>query len=197
MMIVRVCLLALGVTAGGCFVERAPDPSPATPEPPAPAEAPVEAAHRPESLAGTWKMVPDEARLRELKIIAAATSKDAKVERLGDLTPQEQAIFDEWAKKKGKEVEEKLHELTLARNYLVVFTDTEVTLQYGTERFGPFPYTLVSQTDTNTTISFDPGFGNGVETHALDFSAPARGTDTVTTANGQRFDPVALVRLAP
>lgn len=171
--------------------------------PPIPIEdPPVEVAHvvpdaqRPESIVGTWRMIPDERRLRELKIIDAAVSgKEVKRARLGDLTPQEQALFDGWVGKKGKEVAQKEKELEHLRSYLIEVTPAEITLRFGEEVFGPVPYTTVSETPTNVTLAFDPGLGNGVETHSWEFTSATRALDRVTTPDGDHFDPIEIVRI--
>jgi hypothetical protein len=190
--VARAAALAAVFGCAGGSTTPAPEPVP----PPAEVPQPASGVHRPDSLVGAWKMVPDEHKPRELKIIEAATSgKDQKVARLGDLTAQEQAIYDEWTRKKGKEVDAKLAELALLRSYLVEFTEHEVTLQFGeAHRYGPVPYTVASSTDDTIAVTFDPGMGRGLETHTYVFETPTRGAVAVTTADGQRFDPIRVTR---
>src|SRR5262245_2856740 len=101
----------------GCTgaTEVIPDPAAATPD-----DTVVQGHTRPESVAGSWRMIPDERKLRELKIIdAAASGKEGKLQRLGELSPEEQALFNGWVGSKGKQLDKKLDELKRLRSYQV------------------------------------------------------------------------------
>lgn len=162
--------------------QTAPAPTP-DPEPADPAT----------KIVGTWRMIPDEAKLRELKIIDAAISgKPQKKEKLGDLTKEEQKLFDDWEDKKGPEVKAKKAEIRFMKGCQFVYTDSQVTVKFDEEAFGPVSYTVVSATDANLTLRFDPGLGNGVETHSIDWESDTRGLDHIKSEDGTDFTPFAI-----
>jgi hypothetical protein len=169
--------------SGGATTDAATDV--AKPEPP-------DEADPKKRIVGTWRMIPTEDRLRELKIIDAAISgKPQKKEKLGKLSDAEDKLFKEWENKKGEEAKAMKNELKFVKNCLFEFTDSQVTIKFGEdETFGPIGYTVVSATDTNTTLKFDPGLGNGMETHSFDWDGPTKGVDHIKAEDGREFDPL-------
>ena len=133
---------------------------------------------------------------RQLRIISAALSgQKKKKQRLGKLTPEEEELFKEWEGKKGPEVREIRKEIRYNKNYLIDITDSTVTVQFGTEEtHGPVDYEVVSATETNTTIRFDPGLGNGMETHSFEWTSPTKGVDHITDESGKKFNPLNITR---
>jgi hypothetical protein len=180
--------LAIGVPMLACSGMPTTTTDVATEEPETPAAG--------NKLVGTWKMMPTEERLRELKIIDAAISgKAQKRERLEPLSAEEESLFKEWEGKKGDEVKTIKSEMRFMRNSQFDFTDTEVTVHFGEdEKFGPVVYEVVSTTDTNTTIKFDPGLGNGVETHSFTWESDTKGVDNITAADGTTFEPMNVAK---
>jgi hypothetical protein len=170
--------------SGGAGTDGATDAVTPTPNP--------EPADPAKKIVGTWRMVPTEARLRELKIIDAAISgKPQKKEKLGKLSADEEKLFKEWEGKKGDEAKDMKFQLKFAKNCLFEFTDSQVTVKFGEdETFGPVGYTVVSATDSNTTVKFDPGLGNGTETHSFDWDSPTKGVDHIKAEDGREFDPL-------
>lgn len=192
---VAICigLPILACTGGGetttdAATDAAPQPNP----------EPVPAADPAARLVGNWRMLPPEDKLREMKIIAVAISdnpkqKEKQLEKLGKLNADEQRLFNEWEKKSGPEVKAKKQEIRFTKNTDFEFTDKTVTIRFGEDDVnGPFNYTVVSATDSNTTVTFDPGFGNGLETHSFDWSSPTEGTDNITSASGNSFFPLTV-----
>lgn len=161
-----------------------------TPEPPA-----ADPAAR---LVGTWRMMPPEDKLRQMKVISAAIAekpaqKEKQLEKLGKLNADEQKLFNEWEKKSGPEVKAIKQEIRFSKNTNFEFTDKQVTIRFGEDDVnGPFNYSVVSATDSNTTVTFDPGFGNGVETHSFDWTSPTEGVDNISGSSGQIFFPLTV-----
>jgi hypothetical protein len=169
-------------------VTPAPSPAPA----PTPAPTPAPSANK---MLGNWRIVPPESELRNLKVINAAIGgKPQQKERLGTMTADEQAVFNEWKAKKGPEVEAMRAQLKFLKNCHFEFTDTQVTVIFEDEKFGPVSYTTVSSTDANTTVKFDPGLGNGTETHSIDWKGDGKGTDNISTASGGTFFPLDVLK---
>jgi hypothetical protein len=163
----------------------------ATPTP-TPPPAPADPAQK---IVGTWRMVPEEAELRRLKVIDAALSgKAQKKEKLGKLTAEEEKLFKEWENKQGPEVKAMKAQLKFAKGCQFTFTDKTVTVNFDDEKFGPVDYTVVSATDANTTLKFDPGLGNGTETHSIDWTSDTRGTDHIKGSDGTDFTPLNIAK---
>jgi hypothetical protein len=183
--------LSVGLPLLACSGATTPTTDTPTTEP-APAPAPADPKTK---LVGTWKLIPEEQKLRQLRIIDAALSGRAqKVEKLGDLTPDEQKLFDQWKDKKGDEVKDMKARLRFLRNCTFDFTDKQVTIRFGEdETYGPVDYTITNATDTNTTVTFDPGLGNGVETHSIDWQSDGKGVDNIS-AGATKFDPLTVVK---
>lgn len=148
-------------------------------------------------IVGNWRFGKSEEEMRRLRIIDAAISKKPqKRERLGDLTPDEQALFDEWKDKSGKEVREVRQEIRYSKNSQFHFTDHAVSAEFGGEEgFQDVPYEVVSATDQQLTLRFDPGLGNGVETHVISWSSETTGVDDITDAQGKKFAPLDILRI--
>lgn len=158
-----------------------------------PVPTPEPSADPAKKIVGTWRMVPTEENLRELKIIDAAMSgKPQKKEKLGKLSDTEEKLFKEWEGKKGGEDAKMMKsQLKFAKNCLFEFSDSQVTIKFGEdETFGPVSYTVVSATDANTTLKFDPGLDNGMETHSFDWDGPSKGVDHIKAEDGREFDPL-------
>jgi hypothetical protein len=177
----------LACTGGTTATDAATDVATPTPTPP-----PVPAEDPAKRLVGNWRMVPPDDEVRKLKIMDAAISgKPQKKEKLGNLTPEEQKLFNEWEGKKGPEKQAAMQVIKFAKSCFFEFTDTQVTVKFGDDDVnGPFPYTVVSATDAATTIKFDPGFGNGMETHVFTWESPTKGVDNITGADGKAFFPL-------
>lgn len=140
---------------------------------------------------GTWRMVPPEEELRRLKVIDAALSgKPQKKEKLGSMTADEKALFNEWSGKKGAEAQAMKGQIRFSKNCQFTFTDSQVTVKFEDESFGPVNYSVVSATDNNTTVKFDPGLGNGTETHSITWESASKGVDLITAENGSTFFPL-------
>lgn len=162
----------------------------------APTPTPEPSADPAKRVVGTWRMVPTEDRLRELKIVDAAMSgKPQKKEKLGKLSDTEEKLFKEWEGKKGDEAKQMKSELKFAKNCLFEFSDTQVTIKFGEdETFGPIAYDVVSATDSSTVLKFDPGLGNGTETHTFAWDSPSKGTDHITAQDGREFTPLNVTK---
>jgi hypothetical protein len=147
-------------------------------------------------IVGKWQMQPDKSELRNLMIIDAALSgKPKKKDKLGKLSGTEQALFNEWKGKKGAEADFMKAQIKLLKGYQLTFTSSQVTVKFGPDSFGPVSYTVKSASDSGLTVTFDPGLGNGVETHKITWSGDGRGTDNISTASGQTFIPLNLKRM--
>jgi hypothetical protein len=185
---VAICigLPLLACTGGGTpATDAATDVATPTPVP-APAADPAQ------RLVGTWRMVPPDTELRKLKIMDAAISgKPQKKEKLGDLTAEEQKLYKEWEGKKGPDLQAAKQAIKFAKSCTFEFTDSQVTVKFGEDDVnGPFPYTKVDATDAQTVIKFDPGFGNGMETHTFVWESPTKGVDNIAGADGKTFFPL-------
>ena len=144
-------------------------------------------------LVGVWRMIPEESELRRLKVIDAALSgKAQKKEKLGKLTAEEERLFKEWEKKEGAEAKAMKAQLRFAKGCQFTFTDKQVTVAFDEEKFGPMDYTIVSATDSNTTIKFDPGLGNVTETHSIDWTNDTKGVDHIKGSDGTEFTPLNI-----
>jgi hypothetical protein len=153
-------------------------------------------AKDPKSLiVGTFQMLPPEEELRKLKVINAAINGkgDAKA-KLGKLTKEEEALFKEWEGKKGPEVKGMRSQIKFMRGTQFTFTDSQVTVQFGDEKFGPVSYEVVTATDSRTVVKFDPGLGNGMETHDITWKSADRGIDNITGAESGSFIPLEVRR---
>ena len=188
MIVVATLAMALVPPMLACSGGAATDAeTPTTPEP--------DKANPANKLVGVWRMIPEETELRRLKVIDAAISgKAQKKEKLGKLTAEEEKLFKEWEKKEGPALKEMKAQLRFARGCQFTFTDTEVTVAFDEEKYGPVAYTVVSATDVNTTIRFDPGLGNGTETHSIDWTSATKGVDHIKGADGQEFPPINIAK---
>lgn len=159
-------------------------------------EAP-KAAGPEKKIVGNWRMGQSEEEMRRLRVIDAAISKKPqKKERLGDLTPEEQRLFDEWKDKSGKEVRDMRQEIRYSKNSKFHFTDKLVSAEFGgDEAFKDIAYEVVSATDKQLTLRFDPQLGNGVETHVITWTTDTSGVDDITAAEGKKFAPLELLRV--
>lgn len=159
-----------------------------------PVPTPEPAADPSKRLVGTWNMLPPEDELRRMKVIdAAITGNPQKKEKLGKFTPEEQKLFNEWEKKSGPEVKAMKNQIRFTKGTNFEFTDTQVTIRFGADDVnGPFPYSVINATDANTTVTFDPGFGNGLETHAFTWENPTKGIDNISGADGKTFVPLTV-----
>ena len=188
--VVTLCVgLPMLACSGGGATDGATD-TVVTPEQPEPSADPAK------RVVGTWRMVPTEERLRELKIVDAAMSgKPQKKEKLGKLSDSEEKLFKEWEGKKGDDAKAMKSELKFAKNCLFEFSDTQVTIKFGEdETFGPIAYDVVEATDKTTTLKFDPGLGNGTETHRFEWDSPSKGTDHIKAEDGREFTPLNVTK---
>lgn len=189
--LVVVMTLAVAVVPPmlACSGETTTDAATPTPTPP------PEPADPAAKIIGNWHMVPEEAELRRLKIIDAALSgKAQKKEKLGKLSSDEERLFKEWENKSGPEVKAMKAQIRFAKGCKFIFTDKDVTVAFDDEKFGPSPYTVVSATESNTTLKFDPGLGNGVETHSIEWQSDSRGIDHIKGADGSDFTPLTIAK---
>ena len=150
---------------------------------------------KPESkIIGSWQMRPPQSEMRKFKIIDAAVSGNPKKKQdLGQLQGDEKKLFDEVAGMKGPEKKNMQNMLKLMKQNKFVFTESDVTVQFGAdEKFGPVKYTVVSASDSAITVKFDPGLGNGTETHAITWKGENKGTDQITASNGAEFLPLDI-----
>jgi hypothetical protein len=182
-----VVALVAGLLAA-CSGSETADPVPA---PPSAAVAVPESHHL-----GTWRATPNEKRRRQLKIIDAALSgRPHPREQLGDLTGDEQALFDAWVGRRGPEVAAMHAEIRRMRSLGLAFSADEVAVTVaGEPGRSAVPYERVAIEPDRTVLSFDPGLGNGVETHTITWTGDGRGIDTRTAADGTALDELLLVK---
>ncbi|MCB9699367.1 MAG: hypothetical protein H6738_21475 [Alphaproteobacteria bacterium] len=167
---------------------------------PTPDKDAVEAPKAPgpeRKIVGNWRMGQSEEEMRRLRVIDAAISKKPqKTERLGNLTPDEQKLYDEWKDKSGKEVRDMRQEIRYSKNSKFHFTDKQVSAEFGgDEAFKDIPYEVVSATDSQITVRFDPQLGNGTETHVITWKSDTSGVDDITAAEGKKFAPLEILRV--
>ncbi|MFT4621455.1 MAG: hypothetical protein ACI8PZ_000107 [Myxococcota bacterium] len=156
-----------------------------------------EAATPESKVIGTWQMRPPSDQMRNFKIIDAALSgKPAKLEKLGKLKGAEQTLFDEVKGMKGPEKKMMMNQLKFMKQSKLIFTKSDVTVQFGAdEKFGPVKYTVSSATDSKISVKFDPGLGNGTETHTITWKSADKGVDQITASNGTEFIPLDIGRV--
>jgi hypothetical protein len=169
-----------------------PVSSPSPTEPP-PAEA--SPARSGVQLDGTWQIRPADQELRHMRVIDAAFKGNKARERLGEMTGEEQSLYREWKQKKGADVDQMKSQLKFMKNCKFEFQGSQVTVHFDAETHGPVSYTLVSSSNQHTVLSFDPGMGNGVETHRIDWSSKDKGTNIITGADGSSFIPLVIKRM--
>lgn len=157
---------------------------------------PVEAAKV--QIGGTWRVeFPRERMARRFKIIEAALSAEPlREQNLGKLSKDEKDLYETWSRKKGREVRKMKRKLNMAKARYV-FAEGQVTVQVqdGDRRefFGPVAVDVLGTAPNRTELRFDPGMGNGFETHLLLWSGNDRATDKVT-ANGEQVIELEWVR---
>jgi len=145
-------------------------------------------------MVGTWQMQPDENSLRELRVIDAVLNPSpAKKKGLEPLTAEDQKIFKEWKNKKsGPEADLMRAQIKFMKGSQFTFTDDQVTVAFGSEKMPAVDYTVESDSDKKTVLKFDPGLGNGMETHAITWKSKDKGIDNISTAGGQEFLPLDI-----
>ena len=165
---------------------------------PAPMDQPPAAASPSSSgvqLDGTWQIRPVDQELRRMRVIDAAFKGNKAREKLGQMTGEEQSLYREWRQKKGAEADQMKSQLKFMKNCEFEFQGSQITVRFDAETHGPVPYTLVSSSNQQTVISFDPGLGNGAETHRIDWSSKDKGTNNITGVDGSSFIPLVIKRL--
>lgn len=150
-------------------------------------------------VAGTWQVKLVEARKRRLKIIRAALSSQPLREAgLGKLKKDEKDLYETWSRKQGQEARLMNRKLRVTKARFVI-GEGQITVQVDddglVESFGPVSYEVLETAPDRTVLRFDPGMGNGFETHTLLWSGPDQATSRIT-ANGKSFLEVPLVRVA-
>lgn len=151
-------------------------------------------------LVGRWQLKPDPETVRMLKVIDAAISgRKDKRKNLGQFTDDEQRLFEQWEGKKGEDIKVVKGRIRFASGVDVEFAqDRQVTLRFADGKskastFGPVPYEVVEAATDQVTVRFDPGLGNGPETHTIVWRSETEGLDTVTV-EGQEPFPLLLER---
>ncbi len=139
-------------------------------------------------IAGTWKVELVEKRQRRFAIIAAALSAEPlRMSGVGKLDKAERDLFDTWQRKRGRDVREMEKKLRLTKARFVI-GDGRITVRVDNdgipESYGPVDYEILEGSDRRTVLRFDPGMGNGYETHTLLWTGPDAATDRIT-ANGR------------
>lgn len=148
-----------------------------------------------EVIVGTWRVVPEAGELRNLKVIDAALSgQPDRKKALGDLTGDEEALFDEWSAKRGIPVENKKAELRFLEGAQLEFTEDQVTVSFGTDKYGPADYAVMNATADSLQLRFDPGLGNGLETHDIEWKGKDAGVDHITSSRRGAFAPLKIER---
>ncbi|MEM6927252.1 MAG: hypothetical protein AAF602_10000 [Myxococcota bacterium] len=182
--------LALTVTIA-CSGETTTSDEAVTPEVEEPARVGAD------RLIGSWKVALKESRQRRLAIIdAALSSVPLRATELGKLGKDEKDLYETWARKKGRDVRTMEKKLRMTRSRYV-FQDGRVTVQVNNdgirESYGPVDYEVLESSDDRTVVRFDPGMGNGYETHTVLWAGADRGADRVT-ANGQGLIELPWIR---
>ncbi|MEN0062035.1 MAG: hypothetical protein AAGA48_07760 [Myxococcota bacterium] len=152
-----------------------------------------------QTVEGTWRVELDDERKRRFAIIGAALSSEPlRTQGLGKLERDEKDLYETWSRKKGRDVRKMEKKLRMTRAHYVV-AEGRVTVQVETdglrESFGPVDYEVLETGSERTVFRFDPGMGNGYETHTVLWQGPDKGTDRVT-ANGLQLIELPLVREA-
>ncbi|MBX2799395.1 MAG: hypothetical protein KTR31_17095 [Myxococcales bacterium] len=148
-----------------------------------------------ERIVGIWRIVPPDADLRRFKVIDAAISgRPDRKANLGELSVTETGLFETWSKKKGKELKDMRAQLRFLKGSQFEFTEEQVTVQFGSDRFGPVDYTVVSDSPDKTVVTMDPGLGNGLETHTYSWTDENRGTVQVKSEQSGAFEPLNVMR---
>lgn len=130
-----------------------------------------------------------------MRVIDAAFKGKQARERLGQMTGEEQDLYREWKQKKGDAVAQMKSQLKFMKNCNFEFSGGSVTVRFDAETHGPVAYTVVSSSDQQTVITFDPGLGNGVETHSISWDSANKGTNNITGTNGESFIPLVIKRM--
>ncbi len=77
----------------------------------------------------------------------------------------------------------------------LTFTDSKATVNFGKdESFGPVKYKIKSATDDKIVLQFDPGLGNGTETHTITWQSDKKGTNQISSSKGD-FNPFEIARV--
>ena len=140
---------------------------------------------------GTWQILPEPTEHRKLRVIDAAIF-DKQLKRVGTLTSDEQVMYDKWKVTTGPELDAMKSQLAFLKHCTFTFTPTHVTLRFDDAVHGPVPYAVVSASDTQVTVRFDPGMGHGVETHDITWTSDVKGVDHVTADDGSVFVPLQV-----
>ena len=145
---------------------------------------------------GTWRAAPVDTEIRRLRIVDAAMSgRPDDKQALGDLTATEEKRFAEWSTKRGAPAANMRAELRFLDSATLEFTDTQVTVRLGTDVFGPADYEVQQATEGGLRLRFDPGLGNGLEVHDIEWRGPNEGVDRVDTERHGAFSaPLGLLR---
>lgn len=148
-----------------------------------------------EALIGSWRVVPQEGEIRRLKVIDAAMSgQPDKTSALGDLTKAEKALFAEWSAKRGAEAENMKAELRFLAGAQLSFTEEQVTVQFGSNTYGPADYAILGADKAGVQVRFDPGLGNGMETHDIQWTSADAGIDIISSTRRGAFAPLSIRR---
>jgi len=147
---------------------------------------------------GTWKVELKDKRARRFAIIGAALSAEPlRVQGLGSLDRDEKDLYETWARKQGPEVRKMSKKLRMTRARYIV-SEGRITVQVDNdgiiESYGPVDFDTLGSSDRTTVLRFDPGMGNGYETHTLIWAGNDKATDRVT-ANGQSLIELPWVRV--
>lgn len=161
----------------------------------APAPVEVEPVRSAVQLDGTWQIRPVDDELRRLRVIDAAFKGKQARERLGTMTGEEQNLYREWKQKKGDDLAQMKSQLKFMKNCKFEFKGESVTVRFDDETHGPVAYTVLSSSDQQTVLTFDPGLGNGVETHSISWDTPNKGTNDITSVSGEAFIPLVIKRM--
>ncbi|HHO53797.1 MAG TPA: hypothetical protein ENK18_23720 [Deltaproteobacteria bacterium] len=143
-------------------------------------------------LVGDWHMVPQD--LRRYRIIQAALSGKPAAKKKLNLKKEEEALFDEWAAATGQKAEDMRAEIKYKKETLFTFTDSQATVTLAGDKFGPVDFTVVSADGDNIVLTFDPGLGNGMETHSISLSDDNNGVNVITSTERGAFAPVNIKR---
>lgn len=143
-------------------------------------------------LVGDWHMVPQD--LRRYKIIQAALSGKPAAKKKLNLKKEEEALFEEWAAATGQKAEDMRAEIKYKKETLFTFTEGQATVTLAGDKFGPVDFTVVSSSDDNIVLTFDPGLGNGMETHNITLSDNNNGVNLINSTERGEFSPVNIKR---
>ena len=146
-------------------------------------------------LAGEWRLVPAETELRRLKVIRAAMSGNpAQKDELGKLSKAEQSELERWSQARGPVAENMKAQLRYVENALLSFTDRHVSVKLGSDVYGPVDYEVEQAGQDSAVLRFDPGLGNGLETHHVRWGSDMQGTDRIETERRGTFGVLRMKR---